>query len=113
MQAILNTAAPLVLVVPDNIPNAKLNVALRIAHDLNMFHKLDSEIATSSDIMQRVGDGSLGQGNIIIIGGTDTETPFIRWCFSRQPSAFEFNTDPVTLNGHVLDHTSLGMFTFN
>jgi hypothetical protein len=48
-----NILAPVLLVVPNDIPSQKRSIALRIAHDLNKYHKLDSEIVRGSEALQR------------------------------------------------------------
>jgi hypothetical protein len=108
MHTVLATAAPLVLVVPDDATSQMLSVALRLAHDLNVYHKLDSEIIQSSEAMQRAKTNCLSVGNMVVIG--DFRSPFSQWCFSRQASAFDFGISPPRLNGQALDDTSRGMF---
>jgi hypothetical protein len=107
MQTVLTTAAPILLVVPDDTPSQKLSLALRIAHDLNKYHKLDSEIIRSSEAMQRGRKNLLGAGNIVVI--SDPQAPFSHWCFSRQVSAFDVSITPPKLNGRPLDDPSQGM----
>lgn len=101
MQAVLATAAPFVLVVPDHVPPHELSITLRIAHDLNKFHKIDSEIIRTSEVWQRCKDGSLGRGNVVIVGGG--QTAFNRWCFAQQDSAFDLGVTPPKLNGKPLE----------
>lgn len=105
MQAVLATAAPISFVIPDHIPSREFSIALRIAHDLNKYHKLDSEIIRSSEIWQRCEDGSLGGGNIVVVG--DSQTSFTRWCMTIQGSAFDLSVKPFELNGRQLEN-SLG-----
>lgn len=107
METVLSTAAPLQLVVPDGMPIQKLSIALRFAHDLNKYHKLDSEIIQSSEAMQRAQRGHLSSGNIIVIG--DPQSPFSQWCFTQQGSAFDVSITPPQLNGRPLDDPSQGM----
>lgn len=87
MQAILSSAAPLVLVVSDQPSSHTLCVALRIAHDLQKYHKLDSEILRASEAMLRATADGLGKGNIVLIG--DISLEFARWCLSRISYALE------------------------
>jgi len=107
METVLSTAAPLQLVVPDSMPMQKLSIALRVAHDLNKYHKLDSEIIRSSEAMQRGQEGHLSSGNIIVI--SDPQSLFSQWCFKRQISAFDVNITPPQVNGRPLDDPSQGM----
>lgn len=109
MQAMLTTAAPVSLVIPDGTPSMNLLIALRIAHDLNKYHKLDSEIIRSSEIWQRCQDNRLGKGNMIVVG--DSQTDFTRWCLTQQHSAFEIDVRPIKVNGKPLEGSS-GMLFF-
>lgn len=93
MQEILSSAAPLVLVVSDQPSSHSLSIALRIAHDLHTYHKLDSEIWRSSEALLRAEANRLGNGNIVIIG--DVSPKFAQWTLSRISSAFE--TMPLEL----------------
>jgi hypothetical protein len=107
MQTILVTAAPLQLVISDDVLQQDLSIALRIAHDLNKFHKLDSEIIRSSEAMQRATNNDLSPGNIVVIG--DPQSSFSHWSFKRYASAFDVSTTPPQLNGRPLDNPSQGM----
>lgn len=94
------------MVIADKVPSQQLAIALRAAHDLNKFHKIDAEILQSSEIMQRAQADNLGPGNIVVIGKQDSV--FNRWCFSHQESAFDLESDPVALNRKKLGGNSLG-----
>jgi hypothetical protein len=107
MQTVLATAAPLLLVVPDDIPAQELSIAVRIAHDLNKYHKLDSEIIRSSEAMQRGEENHLSASNVVVIN--DPQSPFSQWCFNQKASAFDVNVTPPQLNGRPLDDPSQGV----
>lgn len=63
VQTLLNSIGPLVLVVPQaDATSYEMSIALRIAHDLNAYLRLDTTIVT--DIDAEV----LNQGNIVVIG---------------------------------------------
>lgn len=101
MQLILESAAPLILVIPDENRIQELSAALRIAHDLHKFHRIDSEIVLSSEASKRIHDNTMSQGNLVIVG--DVDASLIQWCFSRQESLFRIDSHPPTLNGQTLD----------
>ncbi|KAI0028355.1 hypothetical protein K488DRAFT_89825 [Vararia minispora EC-137] len=81
LSGILNSAGPLTIVVPDNATSAQLSSASRIAHGLQMFYKLDSEIVFESDHSMRTG-------NIIAIG--TRSSAFVRRALGRYNGVFEF-----------------------
>lgn len=67
LQSILTTDGPITIVVPTNYPARELGVALRVAHDLSNYHKLDANIITSSDAIG-AGAEDMKSGNIVAIG---------------------------------------------
>ncbi|ESK87531.1 transmembrane protein [Moniliophthora roreri MCA 2997] len=62
VQTILTSEAPLVFVVPDSSTH-ELSVALRIIHDLQIYHRLDAEILRDTEIPPTVPNG-----NLVVIG---------------------------------------------
>lgn len=69
MQTILSSTGPISLVVPDDLDGQELSVALRIAHDLHTYHRLDSQIVRSSEAFD---PDILDGGNIVVIGNQAT-----------------------------------------
>ncbi|KAL0578240.1 hypothetical protein V5O48_003735 [Marasmius crinis-equi] len=55
--------APLVFVVPDKNNERELSVALRAAHDLQIYHRLDAEILRDTEV-----SSSIGLGNLVVVG---------------------------------------------
>jgi len=55
-------------VVPDE-DSLSLSYALRMAHDLDIFHKLDVEILTDAEATGLLEGGSLGPSNIVVFDG--------------------------------------------
>ncbi|KAH7927731.1 hypothetical protein BV22DRAFT_1110944 [Leucogyrophana mollusca] len=102
IQSVLNTAAPVVLVIPKKEASPELSVALRIAHDLQKFHKLDSRIDTGdTDLL------SLESGNLVVIGGA--QTVFVQAQLERLGSPFKYQDGVWTLEGREFDRSSTGM----
>ncbi|KAF7311632.1 hypothetical protein MKEN_01066400 [Mycena kentingensis (nom. inval.)] len=67
IQSFLSSSAPFQLVLLDA---GHLPFALRIAHDLYTYHRLDSEILVGADTMQTAHNG-----NVLVIGETSSEVP--------------------------------------
>jgi hypothetical protein len=55
-------------VIPDE-DDLSLSYALRLAHDLDTFHKLDVEILTDTEAGGLLEGGSLGPSNVVIFDG--------------------------------------------
>jgi hypothetical protein len=68
LSLILSSKGPLLFVIPDE-DSLSLSQALRLAHDLDTFHKLDVEILTDAEASGILEDGSLGSSNIVIFDG--------------------------------------------
>lgn len=111
MQTILSTSAPFILVTPDDDLSPEFSVAQRIAHDLSTYHDLSAGHLTSSEALQRVKAGTLGKGNIVIIG--DASTPFVRWVIGQGKTPFGVTGSSLTLNSHQLNHKGIGESGFD
>jgi len=60
-------------VVPDE-DDLSLAYALRLAHDLDTFHKLDVEILADAEASGLLKDGSLGPSNVVVFDGAKKTT---------------------------------------
>ncbi|KDQ60583.1 hypothetical protein JAAARDRAFT_76873 [Jaapia argillacea MUCL 33604] len=106
--AIFTSNASLVLVVPSStLESRALSVALRVAHDLALFHKLDVDILSDSEIMEKVRGDALGGGNVIVIG--QPGTAFMAHCLKNHAS-FELDGRTLRLQGHSLNEGDLGQY---
>ncbi|KAI0075479.1 hypothetical protein K474DRAFT_1691814 [Panus rudis PR-1116 ss-1] len=65
MQLILSTSEPFKIVIPF-LTDTYLSAATRLAHDLDVYHKLDAEILTSEKVTNLSYE--LPKGNFIILG---------------------------------------------
>lgn len=68
LSLVLSSKGPLLFVIPDD-DDQSLSYALRLAQDLDVFHKLDVEILTDTDANGLLEGGSLGSSNIVIFDG--------------------------------------------
>jgi len=73
IQAILTSIAPITLLVANEMIAENLSVALRIAHDLHLYHKLDSEIITESVALRRSQHRTWPAGNVVFIGTASSQ----------------------------------------
>jgi len=107
LQAVLSSAAPLLVIIPNYRPSREFSVALRIAHDLNTYHKLDVDILQSSEALQNARNGCLGHGNIVVIG--DMQSPFTQWILAQKKTPFELEGTSLKLKGRSLIEPGLGI----
>ena len=68
LSLILSSKGPLLFVIPDE-DALSLSYALRLAHDLDTFHKLDVEILTDTEAGSLLEGRSLGPSNVVIFDG--------------------------------------------
>lgn len=73
IQTILTSIAPITLLAANEMIAENLSVALRIAHDLHLYHKLDSEIITESVALHRSQYGTWPAGNVVFIGTASSQ----------------------------------------
>ena len=115
LATILQSAGPLTIVVPAlHASSRALSVAHRIAHDLDVYHKLDAEIVADGAALQRLGAGELGPGNVVVVGmggsgDAASEGRFARQVLGLGKTAFGMDDGAVlTLRGQRLDEPSQG-----
>lgn len=100
----------MILVIPTptvHVPNLELSYALRISHDLDIYHKLDSEIIYDTEAVQRYQDGTLGLGNIVILDGPQ-KTSFGRWLLLLKLTAVNYDGGSLNLDGQILSDPTTG-----
>lgn len=115
IQTILTSAAPINLLAANEMIAENLSVALRIAHDLHLYHKLDSEIVTESVALHRSQHGSWTAGNIVFIG--TASSPFAKLVLQEGKSSFQIVDSQIDFNhrrfnkpGEGLDFKALATF---
>ncbi|KAJ7756820.1 hypothetical protein DFH07DRAFT_473596 [Mycena maculata] len=102
VQSFLSTAAPFRLVVLDETSPRDNSLALRIAHDLNAYHRLDAEIILGCESLNQLADDT---GNILIIG--DASSPFLAKLSWGTP--FQVENNRLTLRDSPLEEPGLGI----
>lgn len=96
MQSLLASIGPLVLVVPHDDPRShEMSVALRIAHDLNTYHKFDASIVTNIDI------DVLNLGNIVVIGN-GAASRVLEMDQFKETSPFVISGSQISIRGQDL-----------
>ncbi|KAH8108461.1 hypothetical protein DFH11DRAFT_1632998 [Phellopilus nigrolimitatus] len=73
IQNILNTPAPLTIIVPSELRAyaRALSAALRIAHALDVYFKLDAEIVQDTVALDLLSSEGLEDGNLVVLGGAE------------------------------------------
>ena len=98
LQSILTTSAPFIIVVPSKESSRTLSAALQIAHDLDLYHRLDSEIIDDEEAMSRLDANGLGTGNIILLGAPR----FLELNLKQRKTSFTLLDNQLHLRGHSL-----------
>lgn len=104
---ILSSSGPFTLVVPHrSIDSAQ--PAIRMAHDLDVYHKLDAEIIDSSEAIDRLDKGALGQGNIVTIGGVNNN--FTCQLLEKGATPFSLSSEGLLLHGRPISQDTASLF---
>ncbi|KAF9036995.1 hypothetical protein BDZ89DRAFT_1061691 [Hymenopellis radicata] len=104
IQSVLSSNGPITLVIPDDGHTHEMNVALRIAHDLELYHRLDSEIIRSSEAFK---NDLLGQGNVVVIGNDAAFSARMN-CVPQRPlegpgiGLIYLHSHPLNSNGNMV-----------
>ncbi|KAJ7074338.1 hypothetical protein C8F01DRAFT_1043491 [Mycena amicta] len=101
IQSFLSSSGPFQLVVLDGANPQHLSLALRIAHDLNAYHRLDSELLIGYEALQNA------EGNILIIG--NTSFPDLADILKDSQTPFRVDNHKIILQDTVLDEAGLGI----
>ena len=99
LQQILSSRNHIVFIVPD-VQSRELSVALRIAHDLNVYHRLDAEIVLESEVLPSLGLGSWSEGNIVFIG--KPSSVLVQRVLGDEKTPFEARVSGLGLNNQAL-----------
>ncbi|KAI0798096.1 hypothetical protein C8Q75DRAFT_34633 [Abortiporus biennis] len=103
MSAILSSSAPLNIVISNKTNTRELSIALRIAHDLYLYHKLDSRILEAHTSSKEIEQSTL-QGNLIVIG-TGVNNLLVKNLLEKQQTPFDLRDNRLFLNDdQISDH---------
>ncbi|KAJ7771786.1 hypothetical protein B0H16DRAFT_1772103, partial [Mycena metata] len=106
IQSFLSTTAPFRIAVLDNTSSHDTSLALRIAHDLNVYHRLDAEIIPGYEAFQdQLASGITG--NILIIG--DTASPALAKLLENPQTSFRTENNRLVLRDATFDEAGLGI----
>ncbi len=103
---LLTTSAPMVIVIPDRTPSRLLSAALRIAHALDLYHKLDAEIVDDEEAMRRLKEGLLGLGNMVILSSGKLSA-FATTILDKRQTPFGVRGGSLELRGRLLNEPSM------
>ncbi|KAJ7445786.1 hypothetical protein B0H11DRAFT_2086878 [Mycena galericulata] len=105
IQSFLSTSAPFRLVVLDETNTQHNSLALRIAHDLNAYHRLDAEIISGYAALPDELEGNMG--NILIVG--DASSPVLAKMLENSETPFRVENDRLSLMENTFDDPGLGI----
>ncbi|KAF8626190.1 hypothetical protein AX15_005070 [Amanita polypyramis BW_CC] len=101
LQMILMSTDSITIIIPRKGPSHELTIALRLVHDLHLFHRLDAEVLDENEAFVKIEEGIFTQGNLIIVGSTNMK--LAQHVLSLQRTPFSLEDSILTLNGHELD----------
>lgn len=100
MARILSSPAPVCLIIPQK-SEEHIHVAARLAHDLDVYHKLDAEIIDAAEALDKLDRGLLGTANLITFGGIRNE--FTVRLLQRSATPFRLSSQNLSLRGRVIE----------
>lgn len=103
-QLILTSNAPLTIVVPLDAAH-ELSIALRIAHVLGVYHKLDTSIVTFSEYA--LTNSGTPPGNVVLIGNPATSA--VEWLLQKGPTPWSLRDSSLFLQGRAVTQAGQGM----
>lgn len=98
MLDILTSFGSFTIVTPSQ--TAHLSTALRLAHDLDTYHKLDAEVIDADTAIQREVNALLGTGNLIVLGGVTNA--FTRHILETGRTAIRLQGETLLLGGNAV-----------
>jgi hypothetical protein len=104
LQLILTTMASITFIIPTKEPSHELSLALRLAHDLQQFHRLDVDFLDEKEALARLGQrehGLLAGGNHVIIGNVAMK--LVQHILSLKKTPFVSEDSNIILNGRLID----------
>lgn len=110
-QNILTSPSSLTIVIPSGrLKSRAYSVALRLAHSLDTYLRLDCEIRTDVQVLKDVQQGNTRAegGNVIAIGGF--ENVYTRKLLMMESTEFTFVGEQMAFRGDILDDPELGNF---
>ncbi|KAI9056689.1 hypothetical protein FKP32DRAFT_1682226 [Trametes sanguinea] len=100
---ILNSAGPITIVIATKEPSRELSVALRLAHNFNVYLKLDANIIDDEEAMRNLAASSFASGNMIVLGLSQ----FARHVMQQRKTAFNVEDGSLSLKGRLLNEPSM------
>lgn len=98
MLNILTSSGPLTIVCPNR--TTYLSAALRLARDLDTYHKLSAEIMEADSAIEHELNGTLGSGNLVILGGATNA--FTKHLLAAGRAALRLQEGTLLLGGNAV-----------
>ncbi|KAG9318168.1 hypothetical protein JVU11DRAFT_244 [Chiua virens] len=109
LQSILSSAGPMTLLIPSLQPSPELSAALRIAHALQLFHALDTQIISVPELETDAPTRPvIHTSNLVVIGCA--ETPLVRRWLARPGGLWTYADRTWRLGTTRFDRPSSGAF---
>ncbi len=105
---ILSSTGPIVIVIPSEDDEYYVHAALRLAHDLDVYHKLSVEVIDASEALKRIDAGTLGTGNVVTIG--DSRNAFTQQILEESSTPFTIANGLLNFRGKPLPEGASSAF---
>lgn len=98
---------PLQIVIPHKSGHC-LSGAIRLAHSLDIYHKIDSNILDAQEAQALLQAGTAGNSSIVVI--SDGSNVFLNDVLAARRTPFGFSEDALTVNGRPVEGGSSAVF---
>ncbi|KAL1947537.1 hypothetical protein VTO73DRAFT_13261 [Trametes versicolor] len=102
MASVLSSPGLLTIVIPAKQQGAELSAALRLAHNLNVYHRLDAEIIDVKEASRRLDGSSLSPGNVVVLEQGSLSS-FAKSILGKAETPFQMRGDTLELQGRLLN----------
>jgi hypothetical protein len=106
LQNLLMTEGTILLIVPDHDEHM-LSAALRVAHGLNVYHKLDTEIITHAVAVEGMASSVPNPGNMIVFGTPHDH--LVQSILNQQQTPIDVRQNTLIINRKPIYESSYGM----
>ncbi|TCD68231.1 hypothetical protein EIP91_011300 [Steccherinum ochraceum] len=103
---ILSSSTPIAIVIPDEPTVSENLAARRLAHDLDLYHKLDAYILHASEATSN--DSNFSEGHLIVLGGKSNA--FGAALLKTEKTAFSLHKEQLKLRGQAIDKQAAALF---
>ncbi|ORY33999.1 hypothetical protein BCR39DRAFT_518090 [Naematelia encephala] len=108
---LLATSGPITFVIGNS--ELHLDIVKRLAHDLFLYHRVDTRILDAMEALGHTARGTLGEGSVIVLGRPE-DNEYAKWILGEGKIPVEFPTKGImTVANRLVYEKSTGIITLH